>query len=343
MKQKKLIVMCNDEKTATLLKFALNFELPEGAAPNEVMLVPPGKVVIGRDGREYLNNDPAGIVNYFTNREVDLPFDWLHSTELKAPRGEEAPASGWGKFGTMAARPDGSIWINVEWTPRGAEAVKNREYRYISPVYLCDAAMTIRGISSVGLTNKPNVFIPALNAEQTNQQDKGGCMDLAALIMALAAILGLPNTATAEQVVAACKEKCGTAPEMNFEKNPPPLTLFVPRADFDGLMTRCNNAEQAIKDRDAEQLKKEANIEIEAALTGRKIVPATREYYEKQCNTQEGLASFRAFVKSSPVIAADSNLDTKDPAAGNVQLNAEAKAMADIFGNSKEDLEKYGA
>lgn len=341
MEYEKLIVLCNDETAGDLLKFALNFELPAGEVPTEVMLVPPGATVKGRDGREYLNNDPAAILAWFANREVDLTFDWLHATELKAPKGDEAPASGWGKFGTMIAKPDGSVWINVEWTPRGAEAIKNREYRYISPVYLCDATMAIRGISSVGLTNKPNVFIPALNGEQSPLPTGGLPMDLATFLKMLAAILGLPETATAEQILAAAKEKCGAAPEMNFEKNPPPLTLFVPRADFDSLMTRYTNAEKAITDTATEQLKKEANSEIEAALTARKITPGTRAYYEKQCNTEAGLKEFRDFVKAAPVIAADSNLDTKELGNGK-QLNAEAQAMANIFGNSAEDLQKYG-
>jgi len=345
MKQKKLMVMCNDENVGDLLKFALNFELPAGEVPTEVMLVPPGTVVKGRDGREYLNNDPAAIITWFANREVDLTFDWLHATELKAPKGDEAPASGWGKFGTMAAKADGSVWINVEWTPRGAEAIKNREYRYISPVYLCDATMAIRGISSVGLTNKPNVFIPALNGEQTPSNGKtgGSKMTYEEFLKACALACGLPATATPEECIAACKEmasKMTTA--MNFEKNPPPLTLFVPRADFDNLMTRCTNAEKAITDAGADRLKKEANTEIEAALLAKKITPGTRSYYEKQCNTEEGLKEFREFAKAAPVIAGDSNLDDKDPNAGNVQLNAEATQMAAIFGNSAEDLKKYG-
>lgn len=339
-----LIVALNDELESGLLRAVLNFEIPAGEPPTEVMLIPPGLHIQGRDGRAYLNDNPAGVIEYFQNRQVDLPFDWNHSTELKAPKGEEAPASGWGKQGTMTAHADGSVRINVEWTPRGVESIKTKENRYLSPVYLCDPkTMAIRGISSVGLTNKPNVYIPALNGEQHQPEDQSRGGKIMEFLKKMAALMGLPETATEEEILAACKAMKGEKETAMNQAQNPPLTLFVPRADYDGLMTRAQNAEKAIIDRDAADLAKEANAEVEAALKAKKIAPVNKEYYLKQCNTAEGLANFREFVKSAPVIAADSNLDGKKPGDGDgLQLNAEAKSMAAIFGNSEEDLKKYG-
>lgn len=334
---KSLVAELNGAEESGLMKVALNFQIPEGELPAEVMLVPPGLTVPGRDGREYLNDDPAGVVAFFVNRKVDLPFDWLHATELRAPKGEEAPASGWGKYGTMSARDDGSVWINVEWTPRGSESIKNKEYRYISPVYLCDPnTMAIRGISSVGLTNKPNVYIPALNGEQPT---KGGNMDF---LKKLAALLGLPETATEEQCLNHCKEQLGKlATALNQAQNPP-LTLFVPRADYDSLMAKCANLEQTIEEGKKAELKKEVNAEIEKALQAGKITPATKGYYEKQCNTAEGLAAFREFVATAPAVADTSNLNGKKPVDSETALNAEQEKIAAMFGNSAEDIKKYG-
>lgn len=330
---------CNAEHDAGLLKATHNFELPDGDLPTEVMLIPPGPVVEGRDGRKYLNNDPAGVVAFFADRGVDLPFDWLHATELRAPKGEEAPAAGWGRLGTMTARPDGSVWINVEWTARGAESIKNREYRYISPVYLCEPnSMAIRGLSSVGLTNKPNVYIPALNGEGTTR----GGNNTMIFLQKLALLLGLPETATEEQCLNHCKEqqdKLSTA--LNQAQNPP-LTLFVPRSDYDALLAKCANLEQSIAEGKKAELAKEVNAEIEAALKAGKIVPATREYYEKQCNSAEGLAAFREFVKAAPALAAPSGLDNQKPLGEVTALNAEEQKIAAMFGNSIEDLKKYG-
>lgn len=329
----------NSEHEAGLLKGTLNFELPDGELPAEVMLIPPGPVVEGRDGRKYLNSDPAGVLAFFAERGVDLPFDWLHATELRAPKGEEAPAAGWGRLGTMTIRPDSSVWINVEWTPRGAESIKAREYRYISPVYLCEPnTMAIRGLSSVGLTNKPNLYIPSLNGE--GPTTGGNRMDLLAKLRVL---LGLPETATEEQCLNHCKEqheKLTTA--LNQAQNPP-LTLFVPRSDYDSLLAKCANLEQSIAEGKKAELAKEVNAEIETALKAGKIVPATREYYEKQCNTAEGLAAFREFVKAAPAIAGPSGLDGKAAGGEVAALNAEEAKIAAMFGNTADDLKKYGS
>jgi phage I-like protein len=323
---------------------ALNFELPaDGSLPAELMLIPPGKTITGRDGRTYRNSEPGRVVSWFDGRGVDLCFDYLHATELKAPKGEEAPASGWGKHGSMTVKEDGSLWVNVEWTPRATEAVKNREYRYISPVYLCTADMEIRGISSVGLTNKPNVFIPALNGEIPSPAGTKGeeKMTYEEFLKKMALLCGLPETATAEQILAACEKMKGDCTTAQANAENPPVSRFIPRGDYDAVLLRATNAEKSLSDRDAETLKKEANAEIDAAVAAGKITPGTKEYYLKQCNTQEGLAEFKTFVGAAPVVAAPSNLDGKE-VPGSVQLNQELTDMAGVFGNSAEDLKKYG-
>ena len=132
--------------------------------PTELMLVPPGVVITGRDGRSWNNANPQGIVDYFVKRGVDLPFDVEHASELKAPQGEPAPAAAWVKG--LEVREGGAIYGRIEWTPKGRNMVLNREYRYYSPVFLYDKSnFILRGLASVGLTNQPNLFVPALNYE----------------------------------------------------------------------------------------------------------------------------------------------------------------------------------
>lgn len=60
-------------------------------------------------------------------RQLQIPIDYEHQT-LKDM---QAPAAGWVKDITL--KSDG-IYGAVDWTERAAEYLKNREYKYISPV-----------------------------------------------------------------------------------------------------------------------------------------------------------------------------------------------------------------
>lgn len=153
---------------------ALNIELPaDGRVPGSVELIPPGRDVQGRDGRRWINDAPQMIVDAFQRQGMPVPLDWEHSTEKAAPLGRPAPAAGW--IESLLARLDGSIWGQVAWTPQGAESVKNREYRYISPAFAFEKhTRRILMIVSAALTNRPNLPLTALNqAQRQAAQDYG--------------------------------------------------------------------------------------------------------------------------------------------------------------------------
>ncbi len=93
----------------------LNFETVDGVneytAPTRIKLLTPSPI-IGRNGRQYSFNVEEVLTNFEKNK-LEIPIDINHSTELKAPKGEEAPALAWVK--SLEADIDGSIWGNVEW------------------------------------------------------------------------------------------------------------------------------------------------------------------------------------------------------------------------------------
>ena len=136
---------------------------PGSQAPEWVELLPAGPTITGRDRRAW-RNDPAAVLAAFQTEEKDLPIDWEHSSEIKAPQGEPAPAAGW--ITAMEERA-GAVWGRVTWTERGAACVAAREYRYLSPVFTYDKKTDkIARLTSCGLTNQPNLYLAALNAEQ---------------------------------------------------------------------------------------------------------------------------------------------------------------------------------
>ncbi|MDY0212560.1 MAG: phage protease [Desulfuromonadaceae bacterium] len=324
----------NHESGVDLASAALNFELTAGGSlPEQIVLLPAGENITGRDGRSWRNGSAQQVVEYLEQRGCDLVLDFEHATELKAPQGEQAPAAAW--LNGFALQ-DGQVVAKVErWTPAGEKAVSQGEYRYISPVILYNKnTMEIKGISSVGLTNRPNLHVPALNQQQPTTEVN--------MLKKLLAKLGLPEDATEEQALSAIATLKDDLAAASNAQQPPDLNKFVPRADFDQLQARAANAEQKLATAASEQLEGAINQQIDEALKGGKIAPASKDFYAAMCRTQDGLEQFKQFVATAPVIAGASGLDGKNPDTDNkTALNAEQQRIAQMFGNTAEDIAKY--
>jgi phage I-like protein len=138
----------------------------EGELPDWIQLLPAGADIKALDGRKFSNAEPEAIVEAFEQDPRDLVIDWEHATEELAPRGKKAPASAW--IDRMEVR-NGEVWGHVkEWTPKGAESLATKEYRYFSPAFVMDrVTKVIKKITSGGLTNRPALDMPALAHDDT--------------------------------------------------------------------------------------------------------------------------------------------------------------------------------
>jgi phage I-like protein len=311
-------------------RLALCFELPTGSAPDKVQLIPAPDafgIVRGRDGRNWVWDADAqqSVLAAHAERAVDIVIDRNHSTELRAPKGDESPAAGWLK--TLEVRADGSLWAPALWTPRGRNELEANEYRYLSPVFDYDPQSgRIARLVSVGLTNKPNLHLQALNQESP--------MKLAA---AICAALGLAATATEDEgVTAIAKLKGDLATASNSQQ--PSLDRFVPRSDYDAVVARANNAEQQLVKRDADAHKAAVDAAIDAATKAGKISPGAVDYHRASCSDQAGLERFQKFVGAAPVIAPDTDLDKKKADASNTALNADEKRVCELMGITSEQF-----
>ena len=158
----------------------------------------------------------------------------------------------------------------------------------------------------------------------------------------LVAALGLPAGSTfATALNHIAKMKSDQTIALNQAQNPP-LDKFVPRADYQVALNRAESAENGLKEVKQAELDVAINSEIDGALKAGKITPATKDYYIAQCRQEGGLEKFKEFVKLAPAVAGDTGLDDKHPGTGDLALNSEQQKVADLFGNSAEDLKKYG-
>ena len=308
---------------------ALNSQVipAEASAPDWIDLVPAGQVN-GRDGRGWVNDAPDAIVAAFNSSGLDIPIDVEHATEIKAPQGEPAPAAGWIK--ELQAQ-NGAVRGRVEWTDAGRDLVSSKAYRYVSPVIVFERASDrIVKLTSVGLTNRPNLSLPALNRQLP--EEKGNSMKNALVA------LGLPDSATEEQAVdriAALKNDLATA--LN-RADAPTLEKFVPRADHDAALSRAANAEQKLAEVQGQILETAINAEIDAALKAGKITPATVEYHKAQCRQEGGLDRFKAFCQAAPVVAADDAVGRDAKSCVSTALNTEEQYVCKAMGISETDF-----
>jgi len=340
--------MCN--MPCTHIAFNTELRLTEnGQVPTWIELLPAANTqnkIIGRDGRSWIWDAAAqrDVLNAFNRRDLDIALDWEHASIHRAANGEEAPAAGW--IDQLDIR-DGALYGRVAWTPRGREQVQNREYRYVSPVFdYQPQTARIAQVLSVGLTNLPNLHLTALNAEGAISPTEDNSMSRTAELAAGIAALGLPADADDAAIATAIntmktERDAAKATALNAEQSPP-LERYVPRADYDAVMARAANAEKTLRERDQAAHTAAVEAEIEAAVKAGKIAPVSVEYYRAQCREEKGLAAFKAFISTAPVIGGDSGLDEKKPPTTATALNSDeaaAQARAYIAEQKKAGIE----
>ena len=135
---------------------------PDPTAPEWIELIPAGPLVVGVDGRQWINDAPDRIVAKANEARNPIVVDYEHASELRAPQGLDAPAAGW--IDRLEVRGAGSIWGHVEWTAKALQDIVEKAYRFLSPVFTFekDTARIVELVSA-GLTNKPNLPLTALN------------------------------------------------------------------------------------------------------------------------------------------------------------------------------------
>lgn len=132
--------------------------------PSQIVVLPKSPIT-GRDGRTF-TYDTEEVLNSFIENEAELPIDIEHATELKAPKGEYSGAFGWIK--SLQAGKGGEIIANVKWKGMGCFDLADETYKYYSPAFEVDEDNKVTRLTSVGLTNRPNFKVPALNSEKSN-------------------------------------------------------------------------------------------------------------------------------------------------------------------------------
>jgi phage major head subunit gpT-like protein len=212
-------------------------------------------------------------------------------------------------------------------------------------VFLHDERGEITTVLRAALTNSPKLQLPALNNEHNSREQPETNTTAVSMNKALCAALGLPETATEAEVLAAVQALQGKA-ALNAA-NPAQaqavdLAVYAPRSDLCAMEARALAVEKQLAGLNAAALLRDAEATVDGAIRDRKISPAGREECLALCATQEGLEKMKnLFSKSPAIIGAETQVPEGAPpaAGGGAALHDEFRTrMAELDANPVWEL-----
>ena len=275
--------------------------------PRWIRILPLGRVELV-DQRSPLEVDLeslSAMVSSFKSRGVDVVIDYEH----QSLQGERAPAAGWVK--ELEARGDG-LYARVEWTPQAQEYLRNREYRYFSPVLRLDPETRKPQIlMQVALTNVPAIKgLAPLVAKQQEETSRGVVvrgMEMTAnrekgkMREKLKGLMGLDPGTQDESLWARVVEVFRELGEtLGLPEEAPASRLAETVAALKATSEQLPEVRQeleVLKSRLAEETVAQV---VEEALKAGKIAPAQKDWALEYCGRdQEG---FKAYIAGAPKV-----------------------------------------
>ena len=287
------------------------------------MLVPAGTIET-KDGRGpyRLKDAEAVIAASFQHANTgSLPVDINHAIDLEGEKGRPSPASGW--ITRMEARADG-IWGLIEWTMNAARMIREKEYRFLSPVIAHTAGKEVLAVLRASLTNNPNFTMTALQSAQ-----EGSTMDETQL-GELRTLLSLADDADGAAIVAGVRKALES-------RNTADPAQFVPIATFQATVAELHKLRSGISLQSAQNT-------VERDIEEGRLLPFMKDWAVSLM--QANSAAYDDFLSGAgqPVqrfiksLHAPTGLSRLPPASGALKVTE----VHQILGHSAEDLKTYG-
>jgi hypothetical protein len=225
------------------------------------------------------------------------------------PGSKDADKRAYGWIENMAVRPEG-LHLAVKWSDAGRELVENAHFKFYSPLWWTKKVKGgIRPIAlkSMGLTNDPNIPVPALanesesqkseslKVEEEEEEEENLTKNEEPMKPEILAALGLEDGATPEDVLAKITEIQTAANEAAGRVTEADEKAERLAEEVKGLKVECLKVEEAesaltaANERATElttSLKIAANAAVQAAVNAGRLTPA-----EADAKTDEILAA----------------------------------------------------
>jgi len=328
------------------------------AAPEWFMIFPAGDIfIVGEDAPVIMDAEGAArIIEQFKAHQADMVIDYEHAT-LWA---DTAPAAGWIK--ELQWRDDSGLWARVEWTEAAVKYIESREYRYFSPVFFVNEDSRIVELYNVALTNQPamqNITALAAKHNISKNQNRREFM-----LKKLKELLGLADTASEDEAFQKIEEVVAKNKELKEAIAAKPKEIIAckeildsvgvdenaSREDvlnaIDGLKAPADAAEKLSQQvakltADIAAMKQEDLVEL--ALKDGKTTKAELDEWGRDLALKSP-EQFEKIVLSRPrgsVVPVD-NLPPGGGGPGGQALDDIVLTVAKMFGNTEDDLKKYG-
>lgn len=301
--------------------------LADGQEASEIEIIPTGAFELN-DGRgAFRLDDPAGFVlrsmaHAMAHSGGEILIDFDHSSE-RTDGARRTDAAGW----ITDMRHDdatGRIIASVRWTAQGRQALADRAYRFISPVFAHDKGDAVLGIVRAGLTNTPAISGMKAVAASTQQKEAhmskltdiakalglGEDADEAAIVAAASQAAALVDTAKAvldaaevegDLDDAAVTTLAGKLQAAAAGAGDPDPAKYVPKAMFDELSTTV----AAMR---SDGAKAKAEGLVAAARKAGKLPPNEPALAWANDYAAKDPAGFEAWVSAAPVVCASGEL-----------------------------------
>ncbi|MBI4822656.1 MAG: phage protease [Nitrospirae bacterium] len=323
----------------------LNLKSEITGIPSEIQVLPLGSHKTDK-GDFILDKESAGaIIEDFNSHQNDMVIDYEHQTLS----GKEAPAAGWIK-GLVNKGKDG-VWAIVEWTERAREYLKNREYRYLSPVFLKRLSDNkIVRLINAGLTNQPAIdgMVPIVNKDS----EQVGITEIRKEVSMekLLEVLGLNPDTTEDSAISVVqtlksqikeisdfKSKIQSALGLNADATLSEVTGTVmamkqSQRYADDLVKRVSELETQLRKRDADEL-------VTQAMKEGKVTPAQKDWAMDYAETD--IEGFKVFVSKAPIVIDTFEYAGEDMPGDGISIDEIQIQVNKTLGVSEETFKKH--
>jgi len=320
-----------------------------GVVPDEIQVIPYGTEIDTPKGKFTLDDEcAAAVIAEFGTHKNQMVIDYEHQTL----QGTEAPAAGW--ITKLINKGKDGIWAAVEWTAKAKTYITNKEYKYVSPVFLKRISDNrVLRLINVALTNQPNIdgMVPLVNkaGDITIKINK----EESTMWKELLKKLGLAETATEQDAIAAINKietDAAAAKGAVVVANKSVLTALglaetATEAEITGTImamkqshTQVSALAQELKTMKDALAVKDATDAVAVAMKEGKITPAQKEWADAYAKAD--LAGFKVFVSKAPVVVPLDKIAGNESPAG-VVLDDVQIAVNKQMGIDEETFNKY--
>lgn len=312
-------------------------QLVDGKVPDWITLVPAGTFQLV-DGRGPFHNfDPEAVISASNARRgaTELPGDYDHHIDVAKQLGIKGIACGWVK---ELKAEQGAVRARVEWTAAGAEHIRTKEFRYISPRFGHAANGNVLCILRFALTNDPAIKdLPAIAAAALNTPKENDVNLLQRLIGMLAIsasatedqvidlVKGLFTTVTTAATAAGLKWQSASAEDLIAAiRNTPDVTKFVSASVHQGIVDELAGLKKTTADANTVRLTAEISAAVDGGIAKGQIPPAQKEFWISACTKSSSTDPVTEFLKTQPVILPPAAAAQGRPPIGGGEISASA-------------------